>query len=145
MPTHHRLPSFSKRPISPPSQQSPDKSASKKPRTFHNQTTHSYANTSANNTTLPVCTVFLGHGCHLVIQCKLPHTWDNLYDTFAKCINKALFAKDGCNICSKWQQEEGCSDRHDNRPFCLGCGATSHGAQHCPQAQKTTGTNTIQT
>ncbi|KIK76639.1 hypothetical protein PAXRUDRAFT_169272, partial [Paxillus rubicundulus Ve08.2h10] len=125
--------SLSKCPISPPSQQSPDESAYKKPHTSCNQTTNpSNTSTSVNDIPLLVCAVWLGHECHLVIQCKLPRIWDNMYDTISKHINKAFFTKDRHSICSKWQQEEGCSDRHDNRPFCSGCRATSHGTQHCP-------------
>ncbi|KIK80560.1 hypothetical protein PAXRUDRAFT_41564, partial [Paxillus rubicundulus Ve08.2h10] len=67
---------------------------------------------------LPICAVCLGRDRHLVIECKASRIWDSLFDTLAEHINKALFIKDGRNICSKWQREEGCTDKHDNRHFC---------------------------
>ncbi|KIK81271.1 hypothetical protein PAXRUDRAFT_39393, partial [Paxillus rubicundulus Ve08.2h10] len=67
---------------------------------------------------LPVCAVCLGRDCHLVISCKAARTWDGIFDTIAERINKALFTKDGHNICSRWQREEGCTDKHDSRHFC---------------------------
>ncbi|KAI6102489.1 hypothetical protein EDD16DRAFT_1427291, partial [Pisolithus croceorrhizus] len=81
------------------------------------------------------CAVCLSRHQHLVIDCRATRTWDNKHDTFAERIHKALFTKDGRHICARWQREEGCSDCHDIRHICSGCGLSSHGAQKCSCTQ----------
>lgn len=137
-----RSTSGSKRPLSPPLQsyQPADSADYKRQRSFRTPPSTDYANP---NTPLPACAVCLGRHRHLVIDCRATKLWDQKRDAFAERIHKALFAKDGRRICAKWQREEGCSERHDSKHFCSGCGAPSHGAQRCPHAQKIQPNNTV--
>ncbi|KAG1735663.1 uncharacterized protein EDB91DRAFT_1030953, partial [Suillus paluster] len=83
------------------------------------------------------CAVCLGHNSHCTVECTTPRTWDNLFGTFYECINKALWTKDGQQLCTSWQHEEGCTNNHhSSKHVCSGCGASDHGAQRCTRAQK---------
>ncbi|KAG1722878.1 uncharacterized protein EDB91DRAFT_1006150, partial [Suillus paluster] len=83
------------------------------------------------------CAVCLGHNLHCTIECATMQTWDKQFDTFAERICKALWSKDSKQLCTAWQREEGCTiPKHDARHICSRCGATLHGAQRCPRAQK---------
>ncbi|KAH7926111.1 hypothetical protein BV22DRAFT_1009859, partial [Leucogyrophana mollusca] len=82
------------------------------------------------------CAVCLGRHRHRVISCDAPRTWDNKHETHSLRKFKALYTKDGRQLCAKWQRTEGCVDKHDDRHLCSGCGSTSHGAHQCPRAQK---------
>ncbi|KAG2029021.1 hypothetical protein BDR03DRAFT_881993, partial [Suillus americanus] len=83
------------------------------------------------------CAVCLGRNLHCVIECNATLTWDGKHDTIFERIHKALWTKDGQQLCTAWQREEGRdSTKHDNHHTCSGCGATTHGAQSCPRAQK---------
>ncbi|KAG1792713.1 hypothetical protein EV424DRAFT_1453706 [Suillus variegatus] len=86
---------------------------------------------------LPCCAVCLGRHPHRTVECAATQTWDKQFETFAERIRKGLWTKDGKQICTGWQRDEGCSTpRHDARHVCSGCGAATHGAQRCPRAQK---------
>ncbi|KAG2135754.1 uncharacterized protein EDB93DRAFT_823917 [Suillus bovinus] len=92
----------------------------------------------------PCCAVCLGHHSHRIIECVAVRTWDKQHETFSERIRKSLWTKDGKQLCTAWQREEGCTiPRHDARHICLGCGDSSHGAQKCARAQKAEPTNTI--
>ncbi|KAG2757679.1 hypothetical protein P692DRAFT_20711430, partial [Suillus brevipes Sb2] len=94
---------------------------------------------------LPCCAVCLGHNLHRTIECTATQTWDKQFDTFSERIRKGLWTKDGKQLCTRWQREEGCTTpKHDARHFCSGCGATTHGAQKCPRAQKAGTTDSLQ-
>ncbi|KIK32912.1 hypothetical protein CY34DRAFT_31130, partial [Suillus luteus UH-Slu-Lm8-n1] len=68
---------------------------------------------------LPCCSVCLGRNPHRTIECAATLTWDGKHDTIAERISKALWTKDGKQLCTAWQQEEGCdSTRHDSRHIC---------------------------
>ncbi|KAG1884121.1 hypothetical protein F4604DRAFT_1502750, partial [Suillus subluteus] len=83
------------------------------------------------------CAVCLGHSPHHTIECVAAQTWDKKFDTFLEHIHKGLWMKDGKQLCTGWQREEGCNiPRHDTHHFCSGCGATTHGAQKCPRAER---------
>ncbi|KIK76291.1 hypothetical protein PAXRUDRAFT_170388 [Paxillus rubicundulus Ve08.2h10] len=142
---HQCSPSTSKCPMSPPSYQSPDALALKKPCSFHNSPHNPTPLPTSHNSEFLPCAVCLGHYRHIVIDCKAACTWDSTHKTIAECVNKGLFTKDGCNICGRWQWNEGCPKNHDNRHFCSGCAATTHGSQCCPHAQKSCSADTLQT
>ncbi|KAH7917417.1 hypothetical protein BV22DRAFT_1026357, partial [Leucogyrophana mollusca] len=89
------------------------------------------------------CAVCLGRHQHRTVDCTTARTWDNAHDTFSERIRKALWTKGGKQLCTKWQREEGCSDKHDSKHICSGCGATTHGAQRCPRAEKAPTTNAV--
>lgn len=81
--------------------------------------------------------VCLGRHPHRTIECTAKQTWDKKFETCAEHIRKGLWAKDGKQLCTTWQREEGCTTpKHDVRHACSGCRATTHGAQRCPRAQK---------
>ncbi|KAG1884401.1 hypothetical protein F4604DRAFT_1502557, partial [Suillus subluteus] len=83
------------------------------------------------------CAVCLGRHQHRTIECTSTHTWNGQTKTFGECIQKGLWTKDGKQICTGWQRDEGCNTpRHDACHMCSGCGASTHGAQKCPRAQK---------
>jgi hypothetical protein len=127
---HNRTASYQKQ--LPPS--SPDSRTTKRPKTFRDP-----------NTPLPCCAVCLGHNPHHTIECNKAHTWDNKHDTIAERVNKALWTKEGKQLCTAWQREEGCdSSRHDSRHLCSGCSAVTHSAQRCPRAQKAQPNNALQ-
>ncbi|KAJ7449618.1 hypothetical protein FB451DRAFT_1102566 [Mycena latifolia] len=43
----------------------------------------------------------------------------------------------GAELCSDFQQLEGCSSRgHDEKHECCGCGSRNHGVQKCPRAER---------
>ncbi|KAG1867123.1 hypothetical protein C8R48DRAFT_704315 [Suillus tomentosus] len=87
--------------------------------------------------TLPCCAVCLGRHPHRTVECAATQTWDKCFDTFSERIRKGLWTKDGKQVCTGWQREEGCSTpKHDAHHVCSGCGANTHGAQKCPRAQK---------
>ncbi|KAI6016682.1 hypothetical protein PISMIDRAFT_120164 [Pisolithus microcarpus 441] len=90
---------------------------------------------SSFNRPFPACAVCLGRHHHLVIDCRATRMWDNKHDTFTERIHKALFTKDSLCICAGWQREEGCSNHHDVKHICSGCGLSSHGAQKCSHTQ----------
>jgi hypothetical protein len=116
--------SFSAQKCSPPT--SPNNRPNKKPRTFRNP-----------NAPFLCCAVCLRRNPHHVIDCAAALTWDGKHDTISERIHKALWTKDGKQLCTAWQREEGCdSTKHNNRHTCSGCRATTHGAQSCPRAQK---------
>ncbi|KAG1838788.1 hypothetical protein F4604DRAFT_1516796, partial [Suillus subluteus] len=74
------------------------------------------------------CAVCLGQNPHRTIDCVASQTWDKQFDMFSECIHKGLWTKDGKQLCTAWQREEGCTTtRHDAHHFCSGCGATTHG------------------
>jgi len=79
---------------------------------------------------LPCCTVCLGRNPHRTIECAAACTWDGQHEVFSEHIHKGLWSKDGKQLCTAWQREEGCTTpKHDSRHLCSGCGATTHGAQ----------------
>ncbi|KAJ8589220.1 hypothetical protein M405DRAFT_699374, partial [Rhizopogon salebrosus TDB-379] len=83
------------------------------------------------------CAVCLGRHPHRTVECSASHTWDKQHETFAERVHKALWTKDGKQICTAWQREEGCSvPKHDAHHVCSGCGMAQHGAQRCPRSQK---------
>ena len=93
---------------------------------------------------LPCCAVCLGRHPHRTVECAATLSWDKKHETFAERIRKALWTKDGKQICTAWQREEGCLvPKHDAKHICSGCGATQHGAQSCPHAQKAPSANSI--
>ncbi|KAG1719773.1 uncharacterized protein EDB91DRAFT_1065331, partial [Suillus paluster] len=84
------------------------------------------------------CAVCLGCNPHRTVECSASRTWDNLFDIFSECIKKALWTKDGHQLCTAWQCEESCdSTYHSHKHLCSGCGSSEHGAQRCTCAQKT--------
>ncbi|KAG2147962.1 hypothetical protein DEU56DRAFT_730453 [Suillus clintonianus] len=86
---------------------------------------------------LPCCAACLGRNPHRTIECTAMHTWDRQHKTFAERICKALWFKEGKQLCTAWQRDEGCAmPKHDLRHYCSDCRATTHGAQKCPRAQK---------
>jgi hypothetical protein len=94
---------------------------------------------------LPCCAVCLGRNAHCTVDCTAAQTWDKKFETFSERIRKGLWTKDGKQICTAWQRDEGCSTpKHDARHVCSGCGAATHGAQRCPRAQKADPTDTVQ-
>ncbi|KAG2113857.1 uncharacterized protein F5147DRAFT_680107 [Suillus discolor] len=89
--------------------------------------------------------VCLGRHPHRTIECTAKQTWDKKFETCAERIRKGLWAKDGKQLCTAWQREEGCTTpKHDARHACSGCGAATHGAQRCPRAQKADAADAIQ-
>ncbi|KAG1720825.1 uncharacterized protein EDB91DRAFT_1064673 [Suillus paluster] len=93
---------------------------------------------------LPCCAVCLGHNPHRTIECVATHTRDKQHESFMERIRKGLWTKDRKQLCTAWQREEGCMvPCHDARHICSGCGASSHGAQKCPRAQKAEPTNAV--
>ncbi|KAF8833951.1 hypothetical protein BDN67DRAFT_862885, partial [Paxillus ammoniavirescens] len=83
------------------------------------------------------CPVCLGRHPHRIIDCRATKTWDDVFDTLCTHINRALVMRDKRPICNDWQRETKCSSTsHDGHHICSGCGASSHGAQTCPRAQK---------
>ncbi|KAG2063905.1 hypothetical protein BDR04DRAFT_933578, partial [Suillus decipiens] len=83
------------------------------------------------------CAVCLGRHAHQTVECSATQTWDKQFETFAERIRKGLWTKDGKQICTGWQRDEGCTTpKHDARHICSGCRAATHGAQKCPRAQK---------
>jgi hypothetical protein len=52
----------------------------------------------------------------------------NTHEVFTERIHTTLYTKDGHTICSKWQKDNGCPNKHDAKHFCSGCGATTHRA-----------------
>jgi hypothetical protein len=94
---------------------------------------------------LPCCTVCLGRNPHRTVKCTTVQTWDKQFKTFSEQIRKGLWTKDGKQICTAWQRDEGCTTpKHDVRDVCSGCGATTHGAQKCPRAQKASPIDPVQ-
>ncbi|KAG2740220.1 hypothetical protein P692DRAFT_20753662, partial [Suillus brevipes Sb2] len=49
---------------------------------------------------LPCCSVLLGHNPHRTIECTATLTWDGKHDTITERINKALWTKDGKQLCT---------------------------------------------
>lgn len=92
---------------------------------------------------LPICAVCLGRHPHRIIECTVLKTWNQKFDTFARRENKALLAKDGRRLCTKWQQPSGCQEGHVNHHVCSGCGSPVHGASRCSRAQRAHGTNPL--
>ncbi|KAG3229900.1 hypothetical protein P692DRAFT_201701923, partial [Suillus brevipes Sb2] len=82
------------------------------------------------------CAVCLGRNPHRTVECSASRTWDNLFDVFSERIKKALWTKDGRQLCTSWQREEGCNSTHGYKHLCSGCGSSEHGAQRCTRAQK---------
>ena len=150
-PSHSRTPSMSKWPMSPPVREQTEESQGKWQCTFQNEPqsnapASAYGNTSSAPIVLPVCAVCLRHGKHNIpnIQCTAKRTWDNKHNTYCEQVNKALQTRDGGNtLCSFWQQECGCHEKHDNMHTCSGCGVLTHGASHCPQAEKAPTLNSL--
>ena len=92
---------------------------------------------SSSNTLiiLPICTICLGHHRHTmpVIQCPATRTWDDKYDTLCERVNKAICTRDGsATLCSLWQRDCGCYEKHNHMHHCSGCGTLTHGASKCP-------------
>ena len=46
-------------------------------------------------------------------------------------------------LCSLWQRDCSCHDKHDHMHLCSGCGALTHGASRCPRAQKAPPANAV--
>ncbi|KAI6008956.1 hypothetical protein EDC04DRAFT_2581823 [Pisolithus marmoratus] len=140
--TVQRNTSSSKHPLSPPLQsyQPADSANHKRQCSFQNSPPRDHSNP---NSPLPACTVCLRRHCHLVIECKATKIWDKTQDMFTERIHKALFAKDGCHLCTKWQREEGCTKHHDSKHFCSGCRVPSHRAQRCPHVQRVQPNNSL--
>lgn len=121
-----RSSSNQKRSLSPPADAGDQR---KKPRPFREPINPS--------SPLPCCAVCLSRKSHHVVECDAPRTWDGLFDTFSQRIKKALWTKDGRQLCTAWQRDEGCTGpQHSHIHACLGCGSTEHGAQRCARAQK---------
>ncbi|KAH7909878.1 hypothetical protein BJ138DRAFT_1009937, partial [Hygrophoropsis aurantiaca] len=81
------------------------------------------------------CAVCLGRHPHPVAECCAPRTWDDRFETFCSRVHKNIVTKDKKILCTRWQREEGCADRHDHKHLCSGCGSASHGASKCSRAQ----------
>ncbi|KAG1726174.1 uncharacterized protein EDB91DRAFT_1004138, partial [Suillus paluster] len=65
------------------------------------------------------CTVCLGRNPHRTIECSATHTWDRQHETFAERISKGLWSKEGKQLCTAWQRDEGCTmPKHDSRHYC---------------------------
>ena len=93
---------------------------------------------------LPVCAVCLSRKPHPTIVCEASSIWDGRFETFAKRVNKLIYAKSsGKQICARWQREH-CPLRHTALHICSGCGADSHGVQRCPRAQSPSDADAIQ-
>ncbi|KAG1749063.1 uncharacterized protein EDB91DRAFT_1033895, partial [Suillus paluster] len=83
------------------------------------------------------CAVCLGRNSHRTVECTATKTWDNLFNSYSERIHKALWTKDGRQLCTSWQREEGCTNtQHNSKHICSGCGSSEHGAQRCARAQK---------
>ncbi|KIK94736.1 hypothetical protein PAXRUDRAFT_142267, partial [Paxillus rubicundulus Ve08.2h10] len=97
---------------------------------------HSFHPPNDNNEplSLPACSICLSCSSHNVIYCNATHTWDKAHPTFTEHHRTTLYVKN--LLCCKWQKDEGCNNKHDAKHICSGHGATSHGAQCCPCAQK---------
>ncbi|KAG1730263.1 uncharacterized protein EDB91DRAFT_1059595 [Suillus paluster] len=94
---------------------------------------------------LPCCAVCLGRNPHHTVECIATQTWDKQFETVSERIHKGLWTKDGKQICTAWQRDEGCTTpKHDARHVCSGCGAATHGAQKCPRAQKASTADPVQ-
>lgn len=110
---------------------SPDKPESKR---------HKFRN---NSGILPVCAVCLSWRPHPTVTCEAEFTWDGRHSTFAKRVNKLIYVKESNRqICARWQRDT-CTAKHAALHVCAGCGADSHGVQHCPCAQKASVVNTL--
>ena len=153
-PSHSCSPRLSKRPISPPSKDHPDMALPKRPRSFHSNTQYpsqsmtyqSCETYSQSPTILLVCAVCLGRHKHSmpVIFCVAKCTWDDQFDTFIKRFNKVLQVREtGATLCSLWQHNNGCFEKHNSMHLCSGCGALTHGASKCPHVQKVPSTNSL--
>ncbi|KAG1903140.1 uncharacterized protein F5891DRAFT_947912, partial [Suillus fuscotomentosus] len=71
--------------------------------------------------------------------------WNNKFPASSTCSGKSLLIQNSDKVlCVNWQRSCGCSSRHHNEcHVCSGCLATSHGAQLCARAQKTSPTHTL--
>ena len=151
---HSMAPSFSKRPLSLPSKEHADASLPKHPCSFHTDSqmpasfvSHStYETPSIASGMLPVCAVCLERHKHTVpvVFCAAKRTWNDQFDTFVECFNKALCVKEsGAILCHMWQRDNGHHEKHNIMHACSGCGALMHGASTCPQAQKAPAVNAV--
>ncbi|KIK74046.1 hypothetical protein PAXRUDRAFT_176853 [Paxillus rubicundulus Ve08.2h10] len=116
---HQHMPSSSKCPISPLSYHSAEASTIKKAHSLCSPLPNPPS--TGGNTNFPPCAVCLGPHQHLIIEYKAMCTWDGAHDTITEHINKGLFTKDGCSICGRWQRDNGCPKKHDNKhllPLC---------------------------
>lgn len=91
------------------------------------------------------CAVCLGRHPHPVRDCNASTTWDGTHEVASKRINGDLVLRsNNSRLCLDWQRAQSCpSQKHDNRHRCSGCGDATHGAQHCPRAQKASGAHTL--
>ena len=148
-PNHSQTPSLSKCPASPPSKEHPDAALNKCPCSFctnapqPSQSTAYQSHETYPQTpmVLPVCAVCLRRHKHImpVIYCAAKCTWDDQFETLVKQFNKVLRIREtGATLCSSWQHDNGCAEKHDNMHLCSGCRALTHSACRCPHAQKAT-------
>lgn len=153
-PNHSRSPSLSKHPVSLPFKEHPDATSNKCPHSFHTDAQQPSQRAAyqpretypQSPTVLPVCAVCLGRHKHSmpVIFCAAKHTWDDQFKTFVERFNKALHVREtGATLCSSWQHDNGCSEKHDNMHLCSGCGVLTHGTNKCSCAQRATAQNSL--
>jgi hypothetical protein len=139
---HKRQYSLNKRP-GPSSPEAADRSH-KRSKSF--RTGETPATADKPSSPLPTCAVCLGCDAHTmpVVYCPAEKTWDGKHDTYAKRVERKLYAKlTGQQLCTNWQRAEGCSDKHNPAHSCSGCSSTHHGAQGCPRAQRRPGANSL--
>ena len=150
-PTHVCTPSFSKRPLSSPSRDQSNVPHHKRQCSFQNKSQATgpatpFNTSHTNSFVLPVCAVCLGRHKHSmpVVQCPATRTWDNKFNTYCERVNKALKTREGgVTLCSLWQHDCSCRERHDYMHTCSRCGASTHGASRCPHAEKAPATDSI--
>ena len=148
-PAHARSGSLTKRPMSPLSRDTSDAFITKKLCTFRAEPGTGVIGSEPSSsfpTVLPVCAVCLGRQKHSmpVIRCPAKQTWDDQFDTLCERVNKVLRLRDGGKLlCSQWQRDEGCQEKHDHMHACSGCEALTHGASKCPRAQRAPPANAV--
>ena len=153
-PGHLHSPSLSKCPASPPSKDHPDTTLPKCPRSFRSDAQNPSQSTAYQSrelysqapNILPVCAVCLGRHKHSVpvVFCAAKRTWDDQFKTFIKHFNKALRIRETrATLCSSWQCDNSCFEKHDSMHLCSGCGALTHGTSKCPRTQKAPPQNSI--
>ena len=146
---HSHSSSLSKRPLFLPSREQSDSAYPKRLHSFRNDTqAYNFPGISHSNPpiTLPVCAICLGRQKHSmpVIQCPAKRTWDNKHDMYCERVNKAIHTREGgTTLCSLWQRDCSCHDKHDHMHLCSGYRALTHGASRCPQAQRAPPANTV--
>ena len=146
---HIHSASQSKLPTSPTSSAAIDTVLQKKPHPFQldNPIPHINPAPKSKDTEvaiLLICIVCLSREKHNIpiIMCHAKHTWNNLFNTLYEHVNKSLHIRDtGKIVCSYWQKDSGCIQKHDLKHACSGCFAIMHGASACPRARRPLASN----